>query len=503
MAIRTLVAICLAGVSISTAATPAQQSGLIWGTVYDSVSRRALANASVQLVNLANPAAGRSATTDSSGSFEFAEVNAGRYLVGFVHPSLDSLGLEPPKRQLEVAEGQSYEVNLGIPGASSLAGALCGVDVGRDSTGLFLGRVRHTERGFVADADVTVSWMELRFTRRGLQNATASQRGKSAEDGMFAICGVPLATPLLVRAWSGRDSTGLIEVTLPESGLLRLNLLIAQAATTVAAQTNDRVVMREGMTPTMRRDTTAVIRTSRGGGSVRGVVRLLNGAPLGEVQVSVWGTGLETSTDANGGFALDSVPEGSQTLVARSLGLTPWQSVIEVEAGNPSVQEITLAPFVAALDTMRVVARRPTDSWRSGFDARRRRAVGDFIDEEEIARRKPLQVSDILRDVPGIEVLTTGAFGRRVMMRGRAAGMFCVPAVYVDGMRFFTGSSRPGRSDDEMQAYQGAADLEYVVNPLDVKAVEIYAHDSSIPAEFDDPRDGCGSIVIWTGARRR
>ena len=478
------------------------QTGAIRGTVYDSVSERALARASVQLVDVTRPSYGRSATTDSAGAFAFDSVPAGRYVLGFVHDALDSLGLDPPRRHVDVRNAEPQEVQLGIPAPASLVASLCGGEIAQDSTGLFLGRLRHARGGVAPNGAVTVSWLELRFTRQGLRHAAASQRGKTADDGLFAICGVPLGTALVVRGWSGRDSTGLLEFNLPPSGLLRRDLVIGPATTSVSARTNDRVVMREGMTPTMRRDTAEVTRTSRGAGSIRGTVRLVSGAPLRDVQVSVWGTGLETTTDAEGAFVLDSVPEGSQTMVARSLGLVPWRSVVDVMSSSATVHDVTLAPFVATLDTLRVrVNAGPNDSWRGGFDTRRGRGFGEFLDEKQIERMNPLQVSDLFRELPGIDIVTTGPFGRRVMMRGRAAGMFCVPAVFVDGLRFFTGGARPGMpaADD----YAGTADLEYVVNPRDVKAVEVYPHDSSVPVEFDDPRDGCGSIVIWTGARRR
>jgi len=39
-----------------------------------------------------------------------------------------------------------------------------------------------------------------------------------------------------------------------------------------------------------------------------------------------------------------------------------------------------------------------------------------------------------------------------------------------------------------------------VVQAQDVRAVEIYARSASIPVQFE-ARNGCGSIVIWTGPR--
>jgi hypothetical protein len=44
--------------------------------------------------------------------------------------------------------------------------------------------------------------------------------------------------------------------------------------------------------------------------------------------------------------------------------------------------------------------------------------------------------------------------------------------------------------------------LENIVTANDVRAVEVYSRMSSTPPEYQS-RNGCGSIVIWTGARRR
>jgi hypothetical protein len=394
-------------------------------------------------------------------------------------------------------------LRLGIPAPASLVASLCGTEVARDSSGLFVGRLRDAAGHPAAGGTVVVAWSEFRITRQGLERTQASQRGKAGEDGLFAICSIPTGTALVVRGWRDADSTGLIELTLPSEGLLRRNLVIGRAATTLTARTNDRVVMREGITPTMRRDTMEIIRTSRGNGHVRGTIRLLDGAALRDVHVTIWGSGLETTTDSAGRFVLDSVPEGSQTIVARMIGLAPYRGVVDVTSSGVAVHDVTLAPVVTMLDTLRVrAAGGPADSWRSAFETRRTRGLGEFLDEKQIERMNPQQVADLLRDMPGIDILSAGTFGRRVMMRGRAAGMFCVPAVFVDGLRFYTGGQRPGTTTDFME-YTGTADLEYVVNPRDVKAIEVYPRDAGVPVEFDDPNDGCGSIVIWTGARRR
>ena len=70
-------------------------------------------------------------------------------------------------------------------------------------------------------------------------------------------------------------------------------------------------------------------------------------------------------------------------------------------------------------------------------------------------------------------------------MRGSGGTGSCAPTVFVNGSRVM--------SDDGM--------IDNLVNPQDVKAVEIYTRTGSMPIQFQS-LNGCGSIVIWTGARR-
>jgi hypothetical protein len=482
----------------------------------DSIGRRALAQAEVQLVDASDPTRAWTTTTDSLGSWAFRDIAAGRYLIGFLHSALDSLGLDAPTLPLQIASGAERMVTMAIPSARTLVARLCKADVRTDSTGLFIGRVRHAS-GAAGEGGLLASWTELRFTRQGLQRATPSQRAAVGADGWFAICGLPVRNPIGIRAWQGRDSTGFIELDIPESGLLRRDLVVGRATSRVTTEVATTMVDRgQGLPPTLRHDTVSAARIARGPGRVRGTVSTITGAPLAGARVELWGTSLVATTSDDGRFALDSVPEGSQTLVARGIGFVPYRAVVDVLPPESAVHDIALAPFVAAMDTVRILGQRDTEAWRSGFDLRRRRGFGEFMDEIELDRRDPMNVSDIFAQMPGVSVLSSGAFGRKVVMRGRAGGLYCIPAVFVDGVRFFNGTGRGGRAPTsaaptvtgnsdvvDMMEYTGTGDLEFVVNPNDIKAVEVYPRDSQVPVEYDDPRDGCGSIVIWTGRRKR
>src|SRR5262245_40298927 len=106
---------------LAVAARLAAAQAPVSGTVRDSLSRRPIAGAIVQLAASArdNPLS-RSTTSDSLGRFNFDDVPVGRYMVGFLHPLLDSLGIEPVVSEVEVVGHRSVRVALATPAASRL-----------------------------------------------------------------------------------------------------------------------------------------------------------------------------------------------------------------------------------------------------------------------------------------------------------------------------------------------------------------------------------------------
>lgn len=90
------------------------------GAVYDSVAKRPLVGALVQLVVRDVPSVSRTTATDSSGSFQLDDVAAGTWLVGFYHPALDSLGLESPLFSLVIRDSTPVRAMLAIPAPRSI-----------------------------------------------------------------------------------------------------------------------------------------------------------------------------------------------------------------------------------------------------------------------------------------------------------------------------------------------------------------------------------------------
>jgi hypothetical protein len=59
----------------------------------------------------------------------------------------------------------------------------------------------------------------------------------------------------------------------------------------------------------------------------------------------------------------------------------------------------------------------------------------------------------------------------------------CLPRLFVDGTRV---------------TYDAMNDINSVVNPNQIEALEVFRGPSEIPVEFNDNNSACGVILIWT-----
>ena len=75
---------------------------VVQGVVFDSVANRPLADVTVQLAAREGLGAPLTATSDAGGRYRIANVVPGRYVLGFYHDALTTLGLDAPVRSLDV-----------------------------------------------------------------------------------------------------------------------------------------------------------------------------------------------------------------------------------------------------------------------------------------------------------------------------------------------------------------------------------------------------------------
>lgn len=450
---------------------PAPSAGAtIRGVVTDSVAGRPLAEATVQLVQAgAGAPSARTAVTDAQGRFAFAEVPEGRYILGFLHPVLDSLGLEPIAREVQVAGQGEVRADLAIPAPARLRSAFCGAEGG--TGGLVMGFVRAAEGGApVQGATVLGEWLELSIGTGGMSRQTARRTATTAENGGFLLCDVPTPGTVMLVVSRGDDGTDRIEAEVPRSGFLRRDLFLGEARMAARADT-----ARAGDS------VPALPRTRTGPGRLSGTVLASDGGrPLAGAQVSVV-NGVPTRADANGAWTLTGAPSGTRILEVRAPGYYPVLRVVDIADGARPVR-VTLSKLGAMLDTLRVVARSGGRAARAGFDERRRTwGTGRFFTAEDLQRRQLLETSDLFKNMPGITNFRSVDGGETLLMRS-AFGDGCAPTVYLNGL---------------MMRNLAGTDIDTLVRPHEIAAVEVYA-ESQVPPQFQDALSGCGSIVVWT-----
>jgi hypothetical protein len=435
---------------------------VVTGTVTDSVSHRPVAGAVVQLANDALRFV-RTTTADSLGVFRIDSVRPGTYIIGFFHPTLDSLGIDLSPKQITVRQVAEERVDLAIPSANTVATQLCRSTPNRDSTGLLVGHVREAETGQPRTGTVTVLWMELTIGQGGIRRNRNQIPITTDAIGYFAMCGLPTDADLQASAVAGSEESGVVELHLPPGGLLLRDFLVSKADSVVAVVNDSSDAKGAPPAPMLR----------RGSARVSGVVHNDKGKPVANAQVMVPGTGIDARTLETGTFALSGLPSGTQTVEVRAIGFEPKRVAVDLTRERLTTLDVVLDRPVQTLDAIKVYGQGNVAM--AQFQRRLKAGWGHILTPADIARRNAFQVSDLFRTIPGVRVSPTRGFGNRILIRG------CAPTVYFNGMRM----------DD-----QASSEIDMLASASEVTAVEVYTA-SERPAEFFG--NSCGTVVLWAG----
>jgi len=479
--------------SMRTSDSTAHTSGAtVSGMVRDSIARKPLTGATVQLVPAdvaahADAHAARTVMSDSLGRYVIDDVPDGTYTIGFFHPLLDSLGVDPLLRRVRVSSHRPVRADLGTPSPARLRAAICGPRTASDSStmgALLMGVVRESaDRSPAAGVAVTGEWFEMTFLPKGIDMGRPRFVVTTGQNGWFAMCNVPSGGTMMLRAARGADTTDFIEVDVPATGFLRRELYIGPSRTEVRVDAT-------GRTNSPRRDSAGVdsLRPDSlalaprhvhlGDGRLRGTVTTVEGSrPLVGALVRIM-DGPQARTNDRGEWTLVDAPAGTRMLEVRAIGYFPVHRGVDVITDAPPVR-VSLSTFKAMLDTVKITVLRIRDRSGGGFDRRRRSTGGKFLTEEQIARLGDVWTSDLLRMTPGVRIVGDG-FDRNILVRG--AFGYCKPAVFIDGLYMFTLS---------------ADETDGLVTPSRLRGVEIYV-EPWVPGEFQVAMSGCGAIVFWT-----
>lgn len=481
---------------------PGSRAATVTGIVYDSVSRRPLAGATVQFAGAADSVMGRmySARSDSAGRYAISNVAPGNYVAGFFHPILDSLGIEVGTRSVTVGEG-NLAVPLATPSARTIAGAFCPDGTFGDSLGMLMGRVTATRTGEpLGGAEVRAEWTETVISPSRIYQRDPEIATLADSSGWFGMCLLPGDVALMVRAATPTDTSGFVELTIPPGELRHVTFHVggARPVTIFAADTG------VGAMPT---DSTLVW-ARRGEARLSGVVTDPRGAPVPNVRVLVWNAARHTTTNDRGVFALDSLPGGTNTVEVRAIGYTPVKQAVQLDPEQPAQATIALGERAVTMPSITIRGQLVYSRKLLAFEHRRRTsAVGHFITPEDLEGRPFNKLSDIVAAVPAVVVSSGGLQGiamstSRIAPRltgaeapvpmgtpppgnqspqygGRA---YCQPIFFVDGQRSFMTST----------------EIDQHFKSDEIAAVEIYTRAAQVPVEFQTQLAQCGVIALWT-----
>jgi hypothetical protein len=217
------------------------------------------------------------------------------------------------------------------------------------------------------------------------------------------------------------------------------------------------------------------------------VVEPTSGLPIPNVEVRLLGTDRVVRSDSAGAFRL-AVDAGRYLVRATRLGFAPRSVALEMSPGDTMTMSIEMD--ILPVQLSEVLVRTREERYRgkmAGFAERMRTSAASrssFITREEIERRAPRQISDMLKE-----------------RGGRVAACFGAATIYLDGAMLppdKIGAPLRGRRTEPIQR-----DLRLDhIPPQEIEAMEVYAGAATTPAEFSATASrglepGC-TIIIWT-----
>jgi hypothetical protein len=196
--------------------------------------------------------------------------------------------------------------------------------------------------------------------------------------------------------------------------------------------------------------------------------------------------GVRRRTDPTGRLVLSATPAGEYLVIARRFGFLPDSQRARVRSTDTDVTlTFHLRTSAHVLDTARIESAALRDKMVD-FERRRATGRGTFITRDDIDRRNPLTVADLLRTVRGLATRTSGGRTevRFIRANSRLDGVDCPPELWFDGVRTFDATV------DE-------------VDPGEVEGIELYRGLGQIPAEYLSRTAACGVVLIWTRSPSR
>ena len=427
-----------------------------------------VAGATTTLLDVGFQSVGES-VTDAEGRYRLTAPSAGEYIVVVEvegYPSQMSNPISVAETgtvalDVVVADQRVGEANLSVADTLSdadlVAAALAETCRGQFVSalhGILFGAVRDAATGTPIHGATTVVWREDPYA---MVPGAARLETQTDATGIYVICNASAGVELRIRANAeGTEGTRVTE-RLRAGTMLRVDLEIPLHDPDVPGNILGRVQDQDW------------------GQVIRGV------------EVGIKDTDFRAETDARGYFRIRDIPWGQYTLVFDHPSYGHSEQTLSVIGGRSHDLEVHLPP--EAIEMAPIVVKVRPRRWfgdMEGLHDRIESGVGHIMTRTQIDERQPLHLGDMLRAVPGVDVVQRGSSlsgGFEVSMRNaqNMMGQICPPAVWIDGQKW----------RDPASAY-----TEIQGNDLEV--VEVYKGPAEVPGEFLDSAASCGAVIVWT-----
>lgn len=229
------------------------------------------------------------------------------------------------------------------------------------------------------------------------------------------------------------------------------------------------------------------------------------GRRIGGALVRIDSTDWRATSDS-GSVTLTGIVPGRHLLEARAIGYAVSAFHVRLDPNDAASVGMTLHRAAAATTLSDVVVNAKADTlkppafvqhdWTEGFARRKQLNVGGiFLDQGQIERRGAYKMSQLLGNLPGVEIRQMrnefGEYNPYIVMRGTSTvrGEKCPISYFLDGHPY-------QMSENET--------VDQIIQPHDVQAIEVYTGASQVPAQFKTATSArCGVIVIWSRSAAR
>ena len=353
--------------------------------------------------------------TDSVGRFRIDSVEPGTRYLEVMHPLLDSISVRVRTAPRELKAGDTTSFILSVPSPKTIVTAKCSADERARGGAVLLGTVNEADTDAPSNgATVTVEWTDYQLTRRNVNKIPQRRLGLVRADGTYRVCGIPDDLVTGVMAYRGNDSTGTVPVSFERQLAVVSFHLPGVASASAPAQ----------------KPVDSVLSAPRGTAALVGKVVDASGSPLANARVAVEADNAAASPTTRASFDSTVCEPARARSACGASALHRLDMPVDVSGTGARSVTVTMARYVAVLDAVRVTAMRDIGLQRVGFSDRQRSGAGKFFGPDEIQRRNPQRLINLLELAPMLRAATnadskryvTGRIERlRSVLRGRDA----------------------------------------------------------------------------------